>query len=286
MKKKFSERIGVNDSTPIIQSEGMNDDLRNSLWNFIHSQYDSRYDYWIPLAKWIAQFFRKVPVDELPYRDYECRKWVKEYFYSLEWYEVYDLIEFIVENNERIIQYPELRGDKLRKVYNSIFERELSGYRFIAGVLTPISNPAEAAEISSAIEITSRYGLIGAHQHLEGALKLLGKKPEPDYRNSIKEAISAVESIAKQISGSDAPGLAGALATLEQKIELHGALKSAFIKMYGYTSDENGIRHAILEESNVGFDEAKYMIVACSAFVNYLVSKASSCGLLPYDKYA
>jgi hypothetical protein len=61
---------------------------------------------------------------------------------------------------------------------------------------------------------------------------------------------------------------------------MHGALKSAFNKLYGYTSDEDGIRHAILEESNVGFDEAKYMIVVCSAFVNYLTAKASAHGLL------
>jgi hypothetical protein len=67
---------------------------------------------------------------------------------------------------------------------------------------------------------------------------------------------------------------------LSKKTELHGALKSAFNKLYGYTSDEDGIRHAILEEKEVGFDEAKYMIVACSAFVNFLISKAAATGLL------
>ena len=36
----------------------------------------------------------------------------------------------------------------------------------------------------------------------------------------------------------------------------------------------------MLEEREIGFDEAKYMIVACSAFVNFLISKASAAGLL------
>jgi len=75
-------------------------------------------------------------------------------------------------------------------------------------------------------------------------------------------------------------GLAPALEDLSKKTELHGALESAFNKLYGYTSDEDGIRHAILEEKEVGFDEAKYMIVACSAFVNFLISKAAATGLL------
>jgi hypothetical protein len=281
MSRKFSERIGAVEALPSIQTDEMNDDLRNSIWNFIHAQYNHvRNDYWIALARWVAEFFRKVPVDELPYRNYDCRKWVKAYFYNLEWFEVYDLVEFLVANNQNIRQYPDFTGERLINAYNSIFERELSGYRFVAGILSPISNPAETTEISGAIEATARYGLAGAHQHLETALVLLGKKPEPDYRNSIKEAISAIESLAKQVSGADSPGLAGALTVLEQRIELHGALKSAFVKMYGYTSDENGIRHAILDKTEVGFDEAKFMVVACSAFANYLVAKSSSCGLL------
>ncbi len=41
------------------------------------------------------------------------------------------------------------------------------------------------------------------------------------------------------------------------------------LKLYGYSSDEDGIRHAILEEKEIGFDEAKFMLVACSGFVNY-----------------
>ena len=104
MSKKFSERIGVIDAVPTIQTEGMNDDLRNSIWNFIHSQYNGYGDRWSSLAKWIAQFFRKVPVDELPFREYDCREWVKSYFYELEWWGVYDLVEFLVENNQNIVQ--------------------------------------------------------------------------------------------------------------------------------------------------------------------------------------
>ena len=151
---------------------------------------------------------------------------------------------------------------------------------YTTGVLAPISNPAETGEISGAIDATAKAGLDGAHEHLRAALKLLGKKPEPDYRNSIKEAISAVESISKQLSGSGAQGLLGALDELSKHVDIHGALKAGFIKLYGYTSDESGIRHAILDQPTVGFDEAKYMIVSCSAFVNYLIAKAQQSKLL------
>lgn len=215
-----------------------------------------------------------------PQPDYLCRKWVKAYFYGLEWYESYDLIEFLVANNRHIIDRPSIQQERLEANYNAILEIELSGFRFITGILAPISNTAETGEIASAIEAAGNFGLAGARTHIQTALKLLGRKPHPEYRNSVKESISAVESVAKLISGSSASGLAGALTALEQEVNIHSALKQGFIRLYGYTSDANGIRHAILEDSNVGFDEAKYMLVSCSAFVHYLISKANTCGLL------
>ena len=71
-----------------------------------------------------------------------------------------------------------------------------------------------------------------------------------------------------------------AINALSEKTVIHGALKSGFKCLYGYSSDEDGIRHAILEQPSVGFAEAKYMLVSCSAFVNYLIEKANSADLL------
>ena len=45
--------------------------------------------------------------------------------------------------------------------------------------------------------------------------------------------------------------------------------------MYNWTSDEDGVRHGIKEAPQVGLPEARYMVVACSAFVNYLVANSS-----------
>ena len=55
----------------------------------------------------------------------------------------------------------------------------------------------------------------------------------------------------------------------------HPALKDAFNKLYGYTSDEKGIRHALLdkEAANVGLDEAMFMFGACASFAAYLVNR-------------
>lgn len=119
-------------------------------------------------------------------------------------------------------------------------------------------------------------------QHLDAALKHLTDRQSPDYRNSIKESISAVEALCALVTGQDKADLSAALKTLEREVQLHGALKSAFNSLYGYTSDSNGIRHALLDEAQLTFDDAKFMLVACSAFVNYIkalmTTKAASSG--------
>ena len=58
----------------------------------------------------------------------------------------------------------------------------------------------------------------------------------------------------------------------ENGVMIHSGLKSAFIILYGYTSDANGIRHAgDIGGASSTFEEAKFMLVSCSAFINYLI---------------
>lgn len=54
--------------------------------------------------------------------------------------------------------------------------------------------------------------------------------------------------------------------------DYYSAMKSAFNILYGYISDAKGIHHA----GDIGgpsstFDEAKFMLVSCCTFINYLI---------------
>ena len=51
-------------------------------------------------------------------------------------------------------------------------------------------------------------------------------------------------------------------------------MKNAFSALYGYASDSGGIRHKLLEDDiNVKMEDAKFMLITCSAFINYLKAK-------------
>lgn len=156
-------------------------------------------------------------------------------------------------------------------------EREMSGYRLVDGLVTPITSDVEVAAVESGANVRGEFEPAG--EHIRRALELLADRQAPDYRNSIKESISAVESAARTVAGGKRGGLSTALSHLEQRLPLHPALKAAFVKLYAYTSDEDGIRHALLDDSDLSQEDALFMLVACSAFTNYLKTKSAAAGV-------
>lgn len=87
-----------------------------------------------------------------------------------------------------------------------------------------------------------------------------------------------VESIARIIEPSSNT-LGKALSKLKENNFIDKHLYSIFEKLYGFTNGESGIRHAIMEEGNIDYEEAKYFLLNCSAFTSYLVEKAIKMGI-------
>ena len=283
--KSFSQRKGLNPVKSVMQVDSMDEDLRNSLWNTLTLRYWNRVQpsalggkylsndrdvEFLCKLLWLSYF--KKPLDNLSNRWDSVYAEMRDYFFTCKWNEVYDFLEFVAQNGR-----DKSENQQFESMCNSILERELSAYRFVGGVITQITSEEEIEEIEEALEVS----LKPVSAHIKTALDLLANKKSPDYRNSIKESISAIEAICKLIIGDDNTTLGDALKIIEKesKIELHQALKNAFSSLYGYSSGADGIRHALLEESNSDFEDAKFMLVSCSAFVNYLVAKSAKAGI-------
>ena len=137
---------------------------------------------------------------------------------------------------------------------------------------TNITSKEEIVSIEKAIKVSEN----NVKLHLQTALGLLAKKPSGDYRNSIKESISAVEAVCRELTAKSTLG--DALNELEKTgVVIPKVMKLGFDKLYGYTNNkETGIRHALMDNDGSyipSSDEAVFMLVSCSAFINYLYSK-------------
>ncbi len=268
----FSHKYGYKPVKSIMQVESMDEDLRNSLWNAVHIFYwasltpnyvlDSDANsgmYLFCIFLW-RDYFKK-PVDTMPKLCGEAISYLREYFFSCDWNEVYDFLQFLANC------YPnDEENEKFKEFCNSMLKRELSSYQFIGDVIAPITSEEEIAEIEEAL--TSKDSLRPITIHLQSALNLLSDKKSPDYRNSIKESISAIETICKLITNNEKASLSQAIKVITSKIKLHPDLQEAFRKLYGYTSDAEGIRHSLMDKPDLDFEDTKFMLVICSAFVN------------------
>jgi hypothetical protein len=262
-----------------IQVGTMNPRLRNTIWNFVEALIPSGSQYRNTQHGAVQQIAADVLA--VPSRHVDGQTpiwWLLSVVEKMPWNEVYDLLEYMVANC--LHWSPWLSTREVLERANELLEREHSGYRFVAGQLSQIIDPAEIVEIEGAVAKATATGLDGARLHIDTSLRLFGQRPQPDYRNAIKEAISAVEAVVKIINGARGGGLHEALQAVSAKIEIHPALKAGLEKLYAYTSDEDGVRHAILEEATVDEADARFMIVTCSAFVNFLIVRAGAAGLL------
>lgn len=271
---RFSERMGLRQARTAIQVDFMDAALRAGLWNvfepmFVSSLSSSNQQRQRTAERHMRglwdEFF-KLPIDEAPEHATTARDILKPVFLGGEYLTVYDLIEFTVERHGGEF------GHQLGPEYNRVLEREMSGYRFVGDSLSPVSNEHELQAIEEGLQLGGAFSAAAAH--LDAALRMLSDRQEPDYRNSVKESISAVESAARVVTGREKPTLGKLLPVLEKSGRVHPSQKDAFLKLYGYTSDEGGIRHAMLEESDITFADAKYMLVVCAAFVAYLQAAA------------
>lgn len=214
---------------------------------------------------WSDHFKRDV--DSMSPQEYQVRHTVRDVFLKGEWWEVYDVLEFAINSPNNA------NRESLDTAVAQILNEEMAGFRLINGQFIEITDESEIAAIEEALETSGRDKFLPARAHLFSALQHLSNRRSPDYRNSIKESISAVEAIAQILSGNSQAELSDALKLLEKGAPLHGAFRKALLSLYGYTSDADGIRHALTEEPNLDAADAKFMLVTCSAFVVYLIQK-------------
>lgn len=279
-KLTFSQRTGLKPVRDALQVRAIDAALRNRLWNAVSLYFlakdqgnfelrEQYPDFHERLSILWHDFFRE-PVDTIPVSYESTIQHLRAYFFKAEWNEVFDFLEALC---------PVIGANRaaFMRLCNSILEEELSAYRFVNDQIVQLTSQQEIDAIEQAINVPNPLKPVKAH--LERALGLLADRANPDYRNSIKESISAVESLCKLLSGQAKTTLGPAMDALEKKVPLHPALKEAFKKLYNYTSDAQGIRHALLDEPTLTFADAKFMLVSCSAFVNYVVELCAKAGV-------
>ena len=136
----------------------------------------------------------------------------------------------------------------------------------------PAVTPEEGEAIQAAQRNLQRERQDAASGHLREAARHFA---EGKWRDSVRESITAVESVAKSL-GTKGTTLGSVLKKLDKRWRIHPALHGALSKLYGWTSDEDDVRHGagtVNGGSEVDREEAAFMIGVCASFCSYLLGK-------------
>lgn len=291
---RFSERYGYTKASDVIIRERITPEIQNAICtcfdrlprmvsHYRNFEGTSGKRWYICLEQYIWTQYLNLREKKFNTDFYNPTIVATAYFENIshEWYDKLNLLEFVIqyiyEDDERYFanRYKPNNGcisQAFTNMLNSEFERLNFAYRVVNKEIVEITSEQEIATIETAIDNTPR----NIQLHLNRALELYAQRPEGDYRNSIKESISAVEAFCREKTGENTLGKA--LNKLEQNgIVFPAVLKQAFDKLYAYTNQsDSGIRHALMDDSGAyapGGEEALFMLVSCSAFINYLGSK-------------
>ncbi|MDE5570090.1 MAG: hypothetical protein K2I82_05490 [Ruminococcus sp.] len=273
----FSDRNHIKEIGSVIQTNNFSERTRIQLYNGLNIIFEKDKDL-INIDNLYISILDNVYCEAIDSFDgyaiinyvERCKRYIKDTFMQDTYDSILSLIEYIINClSSSINKYhrpPEFdnHGHPIHfdecQYMNRLFEIEFVGYRFVGDQIVAITDKDEINEIEQVLN----NSINGCKRHIEKAVGFLADREHKDYKNCIKESISAVESICQVITENNKATLGQALKELKAKgVNMHSALESAFTKLYGYTSDEGGIRHCEgMFESNVTFEEAKFMLVS------------------------
>lgn len=273
----FAQAEGIEPLPAQLDRSSVTPKLRALLWQVLHSHIANATYQGEIREPWSAIFydfhvqylFRMA--DEFSSWEHSLLKSVKPIFLRGDAAAIYGTVQFV-------IRHPKAPS-RVKTEFEDALAKCQSPYRMVGGdTLVPLGSEEEAKSVRNALSVTgSSTGFEGPHAHLRAASSALA---DGSFADCVRESIHAVEGAARLIAGTS--DLAAALTLLEKSAGMHSAMKRGFGALYGYTSDEKGIRHALLEGGDAKVDEADamFMLGACSAFVSNLIAKGRAAGLL------
>lgn len=263
---RFSVRYGYEKPLKEMSPEHISDELRASLWNLVSPRFPRDGDLIaasteeIDIYRMVWTDFLHLTIDSIHPNPDSARREILQIYDEFKWYRVYDFVEWLVENNfidERAV--------------NRVLRSHAAAYRVIQRRIIPITSDAELNEIKQSIQ----SGPDSVSNHVRESVRLLSNRNTSDYRNVIKEAISAVEAACQEVTGSKS-SLGKCIKQVSRNANQHKAFEDAVSKLYGWCSDSSGIRHASTgEETPIDRATAKCMLVISSALANFILEKST-----------
>jgi len=287
MSDTFTKRHGYGECAKELIYEEAPEKLRIGLWNLIQ-------DYIEPnnLPNYTELYLKLTTFFRLERDEYSIRKNLAKYEISnliltqLAWYEILDLIEYLFtlvvyfdyDLEENIWhEFPEHVSDiryKYTIAINKLLSSENIGWRLKKGKLERGGSEYLDNEIIERVKSVLKHpDFKGPNNQFNKAIDFFNNRPKPDIENCVKEAVGALEGVARILLRDKNITLGKAVDKMVRMGKMRKPFDKIFGALYGIASTEPGSRHGAFELSNADIAEANFVLYNSAACMLFLCEK-------------
>jgi AbiJ N-terminal domain 4 len=256
------------------QTGGMDEDLRTLIWNVVlarlfgkiganqYGEISQEYHIFLNLQR---NFF-KLPMDEIEKHLASRREWYKDLFATMEWWRVYDFVEFVAR---RMIPYDAAEWER---DINAALVSERAGYRLVGGSIVPFTDEAAVAAANEALEQAEAHERGDLLASFKAALAALALRPLPDPQRVATAAQGAVQATACYVLGREDARWQDTLTDPELAISQGWAIAARAL-LETQAAPATG--------SPLSAEEAEALLTFTACFVTLIIRRAVLTGRIP-----
>jgi hypothetical protein len=175
------------------------------------------------------------------------------------------------------------RGSSIGMLYDD--EGEFAGYVFSATIrqvaevsaylcleLEAMTTPRGSKNLRDALS-GIRYAGVNDHWMKSQQFR---KQENPDFPNAAREAISALEAVAKLVVGNESATLGNCLKDPKIKSRTNSAILKCLGALWGYTSGAAGVRHGSPTPASITIAETDLVLGICESGIRFLTALDSN----------
>lgn len=215
---------------------------------------------------------RKEP-DTNIYDSFYAWETLKDLIRTVEWFHFYDFVELVGRelDKPKLIRVEKFSLNRYRVQVNEIFSENRIAWRMNTKGELQREMPKALQQLTDKAEKALGDEFEPARAHYRKALRYAFERPV-DPENSIKEIVSAIESVGKVFYPS-----ASTLGNVIKEMRADGKFPSTMVnvleKFYTMSNAEPGVRHGSNRISVVNIHDAELSIHIGAAFIRYFMAK-------------
>lgn len=266
---------------------------RNGLMHILFGLVERSYLGWAAIARELQRIGRLPPVeyDESHVASLKQAKAdAQAGLDALSWDKAYDFCERLHShlardvghywNDEFQLQTPKAEvqtfvADELQR----LFAEEGLAFEFTEGLVRRRGRKHTVDVTTRAQVVLGDPRLGGARRHYDKALQFFRSPSKPDYENSVKEAVCAIEAAGKALFPQAKAATLGDLAkwfSSTKDVAIPKALVNTITGIYGYRSGGDGVGHGGASGGSATAEVAEYVLAVCASQIIYLVDVSNS----------